>query len=303
MAKRPQGIEYVRRRLRSPAAHCSSLLTAARDGFTVLELLIVMGVVSVLTAILLPAIGATREAARQLQCKNQLKQIGLALHNYHDICGSFPAGWQWEATKTSAYGWVVPLLPFLEQRPIYDRTYRNLLLTHPHNTVVRQTSIGLLLCPSDTTAPTFMLAWEDESAGSSGPLFELPTANYFGVFGTNEPDELNPPPTGDGTFIELRPIRLIELQRGSSNTIIVGERTMARVPSTWLGVDRQGADANCRLVGNAWTSPNCDLCDECEFASRHPGGANFLWGDGRVEAVSQQIDSREYQRLARRADD
>ena len=76
---------------------------------------------------------------------------------------------------------------------------------------------------------------------------------------------------------------------------------MARVPSTWLGVERTGEDATCRLVGNAFTTPNCQPCDECEFGSRHPGGSNFLWGDGRVSLVSENINSEEYQRLARRS--
>tara|TARA_R110002072_G_scaffold302100_1_gene483900 strand:+ start:63724 stop:64632 length:909 start_codon:yes stop_codon:yes gene_type:complete len=276
---------------------------ACRCGFTVLELLTVMGIVSTLAAILLPAVGATREAARRMQCVNQLKQVGIALHSYHESCGSFPSGWQWEVTQQSAYGWAVPLLPWLEQNAIYEQINRNVLLTHPDNTQARATSIGLLLCPSDITEPTFLLSWEDEIANASGPLFDLPTANYFGVFGTSEPDDYDPLllQPGEGTFVNSRSTRLLDLQRGTSNTIIVGERTMARVPGTWLGVDRQGADAQCRLVGNAENSPNCDTCDECEFDSRHPGGANFLWADGRVTLVSENIDSQEYQRIARRS--
>lgn len=276
----------------------------ARRGFTVLELLAVVGICSTLAAVVLPAVGSAREAARRMQCVNQLKQVGIALHSYHEIAGSFPTGWQWEVTNNSAYGWAVPLLPYLEQRSIYERTDRNALLTDPTNTQARATSIGLFLCPSDITESTFLLSWEDETTDASGPLFDLPTASYFGVFGTHEPDGDDGAfiqPEGDGTFIESRSIRLVDLQRGASNTIIVGERTMARVPSTWLGVDRAGADAACRLTGNAWTAPNCELCDECEFASRHPGGANFLWADGRVGFVSEAIDSREYQAMSQRS--
>ena len=281
-----------------------SLRTITRCGFTVLELLTVVGIVSSLAAIVLPAVGVAREAARRMQCVNQLKQVGVALHSYHETCGSFPSGWQWEATQQSAYGWSVPLLPYLEQSEIYEQTNRNVLLTDPANTVARATSIGLLLCPSDITEPTFLLSWEDEALGTSGPLFVLPTASYFGVFGINEPDEHGLPglPQGSGTFIESRSIRLADLQRGASNTFIVGERTMARVPSTWLGFDRAGADAECRLVGNALTSPNCVTCDECEFDSRHPGGANFLWGDGRVSLISESIGSKQYQQMARRSE-
>ena len=228
-----------------------------RSGFTVLELLTVMGIVSTLAAIVLPAVGSAREAARRMQCVNQLKQVGIALHGYHESCGSLPSGWQWEGTQQSAYGWAVPLLPWLEQNAIYEQTNRNVLLTHPDNTQARATSIGLLLCPSDIAEPTFLLSSEDEVTDASEPLFGLPTANYFGVFGTSEPDDYDPLllEPGEGTFVDSRPVRLSDLQRGTSNTIMVGERTMARVPGTWLGVDRQGADAICRLVGNAETSP------------------------------------------------
>lgn len=294
---------YRRWRQRS-SGRCQSNGLPRRTGFTVLELLTVMGIVSTLAAIILPAVGSAREAARRMQCVNQLKQVGIALHSYHEVCGSFPAGCQWESTNQSAYGWAVPLLPYLEQRAVYERIDRNRLLTDPSNTQARATSIGLLLCPSDITEPTFLLSWEDEVTDASGPLFDLPTANYFGVFGTHEPDEddLPNPPPGDGTFIDSRCFRLADLQRGTSNTMIVGERTMARVPGTWLGVDRQGADGPCRLVGNALTSPNCDICDECEFDSRHPGGANFLWADGRVSLVSENIDSRQYQNMSRRSE-
>lgn len=280
-----------------------SLRVCRRSGFTILELLTVFGIISTLAAIILPAVGSAREAAWRMQCTSQLKQIGIALHSYHEVCGSFPAGWQWEQTQNSAYGWAVPLLPYLEQSAIYAQSNRNVPLSHPDNAKVRATSIKMLICPSDLTEPDFMLFSEDEATGIVTPMFRLPTASYFGVFGTYEPDEddIPNPPEGDGTFIESRTLRLADLQRGTSNTLIVGERTMARVPSTWLGVDKHGEDAVCRLVGNALVSPNCKLCDECEFDSRHPGGANFLWGDGRVTLVSENIDSTEYQRIARRS--
>lgn len=277
----------------------------SRCGFTVLELLTVAGVMSILIAIVLPAIGTAREAARRMQCVNHLKQIGIALHNYHEVFASFPTGIQWEETHQSAYGWAVPLLPFLEQRSVYEQTCRNSILMDPRNDRSRYTSIGLYLCPSDITEPAFLLSSENRATGDSSPLFELPTASYIGVFGVHEPDEHDPscPSEGEGTFLVSRSIRLADLQRGASNTIIIGERTMSRVPATWLGVDRLGADSECRLLGSAITSPNCHDCDECEFDSRHPGGSNFLWADGHVRLVSEDIDSKEYQRMSRRTGD
>ena len=75
---------------------------------------------------------------------------------------------------------------------------------------------------------------------------------------------------------------------------------MARAPSTWLGVDVLGEDAECRLVGSAITRPNCEECDECEFDSRHPGGVNFLWADGRVGLVSDSVDTAVYRQSSQR---
>lgn len=269
-------------------------------GFTILELLVSMGVISILAALVLPAVSSAREAARKVQCVNQLKQIGVALHSYHDQHGALPPGLQWESLHQSAYGWGVPLLSFLDQSAVYRQTHRDRLLSDSSNAQSRQMALPIFLCPSDISEPQFTLYAEDELHGLGPALVDLPTANYVGVFGTFEADEPDYRAPGDGVFIDSRSVGFEEVQRGLSNTLFVGERTMAHVPSTWLGVDARGADAACRLVGNATTTPNCQQCDECEFTSRHPGGANFLWGDGRVALVSESIDSREYQNLARR---
>jgi len=289
--------------LRVPIADARA---AARQAFTILELLVAIGVVGLLAAILLPALSAAREAARRVQCVDHLRQIGLALHAYHDQHDSLPAGWQEEATRVSSYGWAVSLLPFLENENLYRQVDRNRPLAHPANTAARHTTIPDLLCPSDISEPGFLLHMDHAHGATSGfsatsPAVELPTASYVGVFGTFEADDEIPCPPGDGTFIGSETIRFADLQRGLSNTLVVGERTMARVPSTWLGVEIFGEDAACRIVGNAWISPNCRQCDECEFDSRHPGGANFLWGDGHVSLLAETISSEEYRVLAQRA--
>lgn len=272
----------------------------SRRGMTVLELLIAMGILSTLTTLLLPAVQASREAARRTQCAGQLKQLGLALHAYHEQSKGLPPGWQFERTVNSQFGWAVPLLPQMDQLATYRQVDRNCRLDAPTNSTAREISLALWLCPSDITEPSFMLYEDEEFTGSDGPLVRLPTANYVGVYGVSEPDEAIPAPPGEGAFEGTRPVRLAELRRGLSQTLLVGERTMAKVPSTWLGVDIRGEDAACRLTGNAATSPNCALCDECEFDSRHSGGANFLFADGRVRLVSQSIDSREYRRMSLR---
>jgi prepilin-type processing-associated H-X9-DG protein/prepilin-type N-terminal cleavage/methylation domain-containing protein len=279
-----------------------------RAGFTILELLTVVAVIAIVLGVTLPAISSAREAARKVQCVNRLKQIGIALHNYHDVYRSLPAGWQWERTEQSAYGWGVALLPYLEQPAIYRRIDRNRLIDDPANTFVSQTSLSAFLCPSDIYDKNFTLFRDDgdeEDELTTAPieplipLVDLPTANYIAVFGTIEPDDDIPIPEGDGAFPGARCNRFSVFTRGLSNTLFIGERTMGRVPSTWLGVDSLGEDATCRLVGSAIDGPNCAACDECEFDSRHPGGANFLWGDGHVKFISETVDSKTYQTMSR----
>jgi prepilin-type processing-associated H-X9-DG protein len=166
-------------------------------------------------------------------------------------------------------------------------------------------------CPSDISENSFELRAETPHSNSgehtaawsmgNGPLLvELPSANYVGVFGTLEADDTFPAQIGDGPIVFNRRVRLSELERGQSKTLLVGERTTAMVPSTWLGVNFRGEDAACRLVGSAITTPNCDVCDECEFGSRHLGGSNFVWADGHTSLVEESIDTKEYQQLSKR---
>src|SRR5262245_30872709 len=110
-------------------------------GFTILELLTTIAIIGILAALILPAVGSAREAARRVQCTNQLKQIGLALHAYHEEFHVLPCGWQWEASHQAAYGWLVPLLPLLEHDAILRTIDRNRPLDAPANTSARGTYI------------------------------------------------------------------------------------------------------------------------------------------------------------------
>lgn len=285
---------------------------SSRDAFTVLELLVAVSIIGILAALLLPAIGATREAARRVQCTNHLREIGLAMHNHHAARNQLPVGWTFDPSGTSAYGWAVSLLPYLEENALGGQINVRLPLDDPRHDLARSTSLPSFLCPSDITEPHFTLFHgdddDDESPSSSIRLgdadesmaiIQLPTANYVGIFGTIEADDDIPAPIGDGAFIENRAVRFRDFQRGLSNTIIVGERTMALVPSTWIGVNLAGEDAAARLVGSALEGINNPLADECEHSSRHPGGANFLWGDGHVSFITEDIDLNEYHCLAK----
>ena len=251
-----------------------------------------------------------------MQCIDHLREVGLAVHNHHAANKELPPGWTFDPSAQSAYGWAVSLLPYLSQSALSEQIDVTKTIGDPRHDSARATVLEVLLCPSDITEPTFTLYADDEDENeneASGltaglplsgvpvplALIELPTANYVGVFGTIESDDSIPAPLGDGCFLENRVTRFRDFQRGLSSTIIVGERTMAQVPSTWFGVVLSGEDASARLVGSALEGINNVWADECDYSSRHPGGANFLWGDGHVSFITQHVDLREYHRWAR----
>lgn len=283
--------------------------------FTVLELLVSIGILAALVALVLPAMMAAREAARRATCTNNLKQVATAIHLSHDRAGYLPHAWHVaEDDPQFGYGWMTEILPELEQTALSQRLVSR---TRPGDLgSTASARLPLAVCPSDISEPVFDLKASSSMAHaalaegsddvSSPPLvvMSLPTANYQGVFGTVEADEVYEEPArlviGDGPLVHDRRMTWANLERGLSCTLLVGERTMAMAPSTWLGVDFRGDDATCRLVGSAMTQPNCVECDECEFSSRHPGGASFAWADGRVTLIADDVDSLAYQQFAKR---
>jgi prepilin-type N-terminal cleavage/methylation domain-containing protein/prepilin-type processing-associated H-X9-DG protein len=271
-------------------------------GMTVLELLVVMAVITILASLLLPAILSAREAARDVQCQNNLRQIGVALHAHHDKHRELPAGWHANADGQTAFGWATYLLPELEETSLFSQ----IDFHEPTNsaTAIIETTPTVFICPSDEAEPRFDLFEELAAHGEFGQdsqhlLVTLPQANYVGVFGVSDPDNA-PNGIGEGPLFKDHNIRFAQITRGLGKVMFVGERTARKLPSTWVGIYLNGEDAQSRLVGSADQGPNRPDSDESEFESRHPGHANFVWGDGRVQAVADDVERSVYQDAARR---
>ncbi|MEM1068076.1 MAG: DUF1559 domain-containing protein [Planctomycetota bacterium] len=283
-------------------------LSSRKDGFTVLELLITVFCLVLVIALLLPALGATREASRRRQCGEHLRLVGIAMHAHHGTKGQLPAGWTFDATGQSAYGWAVPLLAYLEPSGLHEQIHASKPITDRSHRQIRTTPLAVMLCPSDITETSFRLFEEndfDETASQvlkatlPNLLVELPTANYVGMFGTLEVGNHAPLSMGDGAFRNDQAVHLREFTRGTTHTLLIGERTMAQVPSTWLGVDLAGEDAIARLVGSALEGINQTMPEEVEYSSRHPGGVNFLWGDGHVSFIHDDVNVDLYRSWSR----
>lgn len=286
-----------------------------RLGFTLVELLVVIAIIAILIALLLPAVQQAREAARRTQCKNNLKQLALACHNYHDVYTKFPPGWicvdgtvQHPHDGTSGAGWGTMILPFLDQTPLYESFNPNLQIHDPANLPFIQAKLSAMECPSDPKPDVWTIV--EESTGD--PLAELPTTNYIGVFGPEELDGCeNPAGTapvsnvgqcvGLGPFYHNSSVAIRDITDGTSNTIFLGERlTDPQLEwfSTWSGMVPEGEEAFQRILGSADHVPNDPAGHLDDFSSRHTGGAQFALGDGSVRFISENVDVGLYQGLS-----
>jgi prepilin-type N-terminal cleavage/methylation domain-containing protein/prepilin-type processing-associated H-X9-DG protein len=285
------------------------MFRTARRGFTLVELLVVIAIIGVLVALLLPAIQAAREAARASQCRNHLKQVGLAVHQYHDTMGRLPPGWVANQPEgVPGWGWSAALLPYLEQRNLDESLKRHLPIADAANQQSRETVLPVLLCGSDPHPKAFTIFGgaeggdEEESFATNidagTPLFRIARSNYVGMFGVSEIEES--PAAGEGVFFFLSRTRFAEITDGLSNTLVVGERYAKQGNSVWAGVVEGANEAMVRVVGVGDHAPNDPHHHFDDFASYHPGGVHFLYGDGSVQRINSQIDIAAYQALCTR---
>jgi prepilin-type N-terminal cleavage/methylation domain-containing protein/prepilin-type processing-associated H-X9-DG protein len=284
-------------------------------GFTLVELLVVIAIIGVLVALLLPAVQAAREAARRAQCNNNLKQIGIALHNYHDTLRTLPPGWIMKAGNEAEWGWPSFILPFAEQQPLYEKlgVDRRRLWTVALDATDRtllQTKLKMYRCPSDIT-PALL------PAGPAGTNcnrhfecsgcdinFPLATSNYMGNFGFFDPSgttEHAADVLRTGVFHSNQPVGLRDITDGTSQTIAVGERDFRCRSGVWAGSrNPPGPDmwgsyfirGRVSIKINDPRSPP-SFCSETSctegFGSLHPGGSLFLFCDGSVHFLNNSI--------------
>lgn len=292
----------------------------SRSGFTLIELLVVIAIIAVLIGLLLPAVQQARESARRTQCTNNLKQLGLALHNYHDNFNALPPGWigvTGNAANTegiSGFGWAMHLLPFVDQGALYSQLNPNRsCFSTTDNSLALRTMIPAYRCPSDPSTDFWNLA---EEGNPSNILANLPTANYVASFGTQGYEDLceaAPFPAaqcrGDGLFYHNSSTRLRDITDGSSNTVMVGEHRTDTRPSTivatglewhstWVGLVAGGEEAPARFLGVSDHTPNHPSLHIDDYSSWHAGGVHFLFADGRVRLVNENVDYRLFQGIA-----
>jgi prepilin-type N-terminal cleavage/methylation domain-containing protein/prepilin-type processing-associated H-X9-DG protein len=232
-------------------------------GFTLIELLVVIAIIAVLIALLLPAVQSAREAARRMQCVNNLKQMGLALHNYEGAVGCFPSGvisaladpnWTLPPGNCTAFptdlgpGWSLFALmfPYLEQQTVINSLNFSVLIADPTNRTTRETRIAVYVCPSDT-GPDRVSIYDCGNPPAAGNipvaiLNDLGPCSYVGCLGGADSGY----PTSlvgcyeyqpfNGIFHRNSRVRIAEITDGTSNTVGLAERADAFVTTDWVGV-------------------------------------------------------------------
>jgi len=278
---------------------------AMKRGFTLIELLVVIAIIAILIALLLPAVQQARESARRTQCKNNLKQVGIALHSYHDTHQTFPPGYV--ARGSGSWGWQTMLLPFFDQAPLYNRLTFTAAIANGNADI--QTNLTALRCPSDTGA--------NSVTGPNGITGPYARSNYVGVYGPNQIPTTVGVDVG-GAFFPNSRRNMRDFTDGTSNSFLAGERRTPNAAAingqfyggdgVWAGVSQDASDVGQALVlgtcGNSQalrlngSATASSITHKGGFSSFHVGGGHFVMGDGAVKFLSENVNTQTYAWLA-----
>jgi prepilin-type N-terminal cleavage/methylation domain-containing protein/prepilin-type processing-associated H-X9-DG protein len=292
-----------------------------RPGFTLVELLVVIAIIGILVALLLPAVQMAREASRRAQCSNNLKQIGLALHNYHDTYQTLPPGAFWGNTTPFRGSILVHILPQMEQKTIYDQIDFKILVDNQsvNGKPINQIQIQPYRCPSNPDNGLFNATAVHSYAASKGPTAHIDngscSCSEWSAWNAYALAPYDNATNFAGAFQRLsKPIKLAHVTDGLSNTIFFGEvlsQCSAHIRAGWA-VSNDGNGLVSTLIpinynsceennSNGCRRP-CNWNTELGFKSKHPGGAQFLLGDGSVRLITQNVDHWTYNYLGGRRD-
>ncbi|WP_417749419.1 DUF1559 domain-containing protein [Rosistilla oblonga] len=308
-----------------------------RSAFTLVELLVVIAIIGILVGLLLPAVQQAREAARRMQCSNNLKQMGLAMHNYHDVHGCFPAGFYRRSYSYSTFsgpgwGWGTMILPQIEENNRYEALQVNNQFASDDPTILEfsQPLVSAFVCPSAPASEDLNPEFKNSSSEPSHGL-----STYKGVFG-----DLNTQYNysgddcsyyqgscikgGNGIFSANSSTKFRDVTDGTTHTVMIGEVPFGANGTrnssgdliqyrgaVWIGVTTGGASSNVAthqtLRGVTASGSQSSLygingSSSYAFGSHHPGGAQFVVSDGSTRFFSETMDGVTINRIANKED-